>query len=114
MRIACPHCGERGNEEFAYLGAADPVRPAGDGSAAAWHGYAYLRENPAGTLREFWHHVHGCRRWLIVTRDTRTHEIEGVVDVRACGEKHGEAADTCRRSEAGAVRVTRQERQRDE
>jgi len=30
MRIPCPHCGERGSEEFSYLGAADPQRPAAD------------------------------------------------------------------------------------
>ena len=27
MRIACPYCGERGNEEFIYLGDAALVRP---------------------------------------------------------------------------------------
>ena len=33
MRIKCPHCGERGNEEFAYLGDAT-VHPPDDASAA--------------------------------------------------------------------------------
>ena len=83
MRIPCPHCGERASEEFSYLGAADPVRPPPDAGAEAWHDYVYLRDNPAGALREFWHHVHGCRRWLVVTRDTRTHAISAVADVRA-------------------------------
>ena len=79
MRIPCPHCGERGNEEFNYLGGADPVRP-DNGSAAAWHDYVYIRRNIAGAQREYWQHVHGCRRWLVVTRDTRTHAILGVAD----------------------------------
>ena len=83
MRIPCPHCGERASEEFSYLGAADPVRPEAGAPADAWHDYVHIRENPAGTLREFWQHVHGCRRWLIVTRDTRTHAITAATDARA-------------------------------
>jgi heterotetrameric sarcosine oxidase delta subunit len=83
MRIPCPHCGDRASEEFSYLGAADPLRPPQDATAEAWHAYVYLRDNPAGELRELWHHVHGCRRWLIVTRDTRTHAIASCVDTRA-------------------------------
>jgi sarcosine oxidase subunit delta len=80
MRIACPHCGERGNEEFFYLGAAGLTRPAADATAEAWHDYVYQRDNPAGSHEELWQHLNGCRRWLVVTRDTRTHAIAGVVD----------------------------------
>ncbi len=80
MRIPCPHCGERGNEEFSYLGAADPRRPMADAAAEAWHEYVHLRENVAGSHRELWQHLNGCRRWLIVTRDTRTHAIAAVAD----------------------------------
>jgi sarcosine oxidase subunit delta len=80
MRIACPHCGERGNEEFSFLGAADVKRPAADQALEAWHEYVYQRENPAGSYKELWHHLNGCRRWLVVTRDTRTHAIASVVD----------------------------------
>ena len=75
MRIACPHCGERGNEEFSYRGAAGLIRPPPDAPLEAWHDYVYLRENPAGPHQELWQHVHGCRRWLVVTRNTRTHEM---------------------------------------
>ena len=39
--------------------------------------YVYLRDNPAGPLRELWYHGAGCHAWLTVTRDTRTHEILG-------------------------------------
>jgi sarcosine oxidase subunit delta len=81
MRIPCPHCGERGNEEFSYLGDAEPTRPAVDAPDQAWHDYVYVRNNPAGKIKELWHHAHGCRRWLVVTRDTRTHEIAACIDV---------------------------------
>jgi heterotetrameric sarcosine oxidase delta subunit len=37
--------------------------------------YVYLRTNPAGPHRELWYHGSGCHGWLVVTRDTLTHEI---------------------------------------
>ena len=77
MRINCPYCGMREAAEFTYLGAADLKRP--DPSAAdaqqAFFEYAYLRDNPAGPFAELWYHGGGCRSWLRVVRDTRTHEI---------------------------------------
>jgi sarcosine oxidase subunit delta len=82
MRISCPHCGERGNEEFVYLGAAGLTRPAPDASAEIWHDYVYHRDNPAGLLNELWQPVNGCRRWLVVARDTRSHAIASATDVR--------------------------------
>ena len=86
MRITCCHCGERGNEEFVYLGDATVRRPDGDpgqpADLAAWTDYVYLRDNPAGLHRELWQHVAGCRAWLVVTRNVRTHEIKTVEDAR--------------------------------
>ena len=84
MRILCPHCGERGNEEFTYLGDATVRRPDGGDadSFAAWVGYVYMRANSAGLHQELWHHVHGCRSWLLVTRDVRNHQITSVHDAR--------------------------------
>lgn len=78
MRIKCPHCGERGNEEFTYRGDADATRPDDLVPGQAWMDYVYLRDNPAGPHRELWYHGAGCRRWLVVTRDMRTHEIHAV------------------------------------
>jgi methylglutamate dehydrogenase subunit B len=83
MRIACPHCGPRDLREFSYLGDAAPVRPDPNAADALerFTTYVYLRDNPAGPHREFWYHGGGCQAWLVVTRDTRTHEI---ADVRSC------------------------------
>jgi sarcosine oxidase subunit delta len=77
VRIVCPYCGERGNEEFSYLGDASPVRPdpAGADAAQKFAEYVYLRDNPRGPLRELWYHTAGCHSWLVVTRDTISHEI---------------------------------------
>ena len=84
MRIACPHCGSRDAREFLYHGAADPVRPdpAADDALARFTDYVYLRDNPAGHLRELWFHAAGCHSWLVVTRDTRTHQIACVEPAR--------------------------------
>jgi len=37
-----------------------------------------LRDNPSGNHQELWYHGGGCRSWLVVTRNTRTHEISDV------------------------------------
>ncbi|WP_237215012.1 sarcosine oxidase subunit delta [Falsiroseomonas oryziterrae] len=82
MRIPCPFCGDRGNEEFTVLGAAGLARPAPEADDAAWHDYVHLRDNPAGAHRELWHHVFGCRAWLVVERDTRTHAVLSVTPAK--------------------------------
>jgi heterotetrameric sarcosine oxidase delta subunit len=37
-----------------------------------------LRENLAGTHKELWFHQYGDRSWLVVTRNTISHEITKV------------------------------------
>jgi heterotetrameric sarcosine oxidase delta subunit len=80
MRISCPHCGERALDEFSYLGDASVTRPdpAAADAADAFYVYAYERRNIAGPTQELWYHQAGCHAWLVVTRDTRTHEISDV------------------------------------
>ena len=87
MRIPCPFCGPRGNDEFSYLGDATVRRPdpATAGAREAFHDYVYLRENPSGLHQELWYHGGGCRAWLKVTRNTRTHEISGVTLAKEAG-----------------------------
>ena len=80
MRIRCPFCGERESSEFAYLGDASARRPdhATPDAQRAFFEAIYIRDNPAGLHAELWYHSYGCRRWLRVTRDTRSHEIADV------------------------------------
>lgn len=80
--ISCPHCGARPREEFTVKGAALP-RPAPDAGEEAWFDHVYLRDNPKGDYREFWHHSGGCRRWLVVHRNTVTHAVHAVSDASA-------------------------------
>jgi len=80
MRIQCPFCGERDIAEFAYLGDASVARPDPEAANAQERFYdaVYLRDNPAGPFEELWYHALGCRGWLRVRRNTRTHEILAV------------------------------------
>ena len=78
MRIDCPFCGPRDLSEFTYRGDAAPGRPEPAAGEEAQFDYVYLRDNPAGPHREHWYHASGCRIWLTVSRDTRTHEILSV------------------------------------
>jgi len=91
MIIEHPLLGPRDSQEFSYLGDASLLlRPdASAGNAAeTFFDYQYLRDNPAGTHRELWYHEMGDRSWLVITRDTVTHEILAVElasDVAAAG-----------------------------
>ena len=76
LRIDCPICGLRDETEFSYGGDATVVRPAMDeADPKVWLDYVFMRDNPRGAHREYWHHASGCRQWLVVERDTLTHEI---------------------------------------
>jgi heterotetrameric sarcosine oxidase delta subunit len=82
--VRCPHCGPRPKEEFTIRGAA-LKRPDPAADQEIWFAYVYLRENPRGPYEEHWHHSGGCRRWLVVTRNTKTHEQMDVRDAAGSG-----------------------------
>lgn len=76
MRITCPICGERDRREFYYTGAAVALdRPEGADWSDAWDDYLHNRDNPAGETRDLWYHESGCAVWIVVTRNTVTHEV---------------------------------------
>lgn len=80
MLIPHPILGPRDAEEFTYLGDARLLdRPDGmaEDAVERFIDYVYLRDNPAGEHRELWFHEQGDRSWLVVTRNTLTHEILG-------------------------------------
>ena len=81
MIINHPLLGPRDAMEFTYLGDASLMeRPdwQDENAASAFYEYLYLRDNRAGDIRELWFHEQGDRSWLVVTRDTLTHEIKNV------------------------------------
>ncbi len=79
MRLTCPLCGERDRREFYYFGSEDYLnRPEPDAPPQAWDDHLHNRDNPAGVTRDLWYHDMGCSSWLVVTRNTVTHEIHAV------------------------------------
>ena len=81
MIINHPLLGPRDAAEFVYLGDASLMNrpnPKSETAAEDFHDYQYLRTNPAGEHKELWYHEQGDRSWLVVTRNTLTHEITHV------------------------------------
>lgn len=83
IRINCPVCGPRNETEFTYGADATLRRPEMNETALQpWVDYVFNRDNPRGWHREYWHHVQGCRQWLVLNRNTLTHEIGSCVLAR--------------------------------
>lgn len=81
MIIDHPLLGPRDAAEFVYLGATALLnRPDWQAVDAQrqFHDYLYMRENLAGEMSELWYHERGDRSWLVITRNTLTHEITKV------------------------------------
>ena len=77
MRIPCPTCGDRDRREFYYVGDAQIInRPSPEESENIWDDYLHNRDNPAGVIKDLWYHENGCNSWLVVTRNTTTHEVQ--------------------------------------
>ena len=81
--IPCPHCGPRNEDEFACWSEVVP-RPADPAALSdrEWVDYVCNHANPKGWVREQWWHERGCRRWIIVERNTLTHEVRGAEPAR--------------------------------
>ena len=91
MIIHHPILGPRDAQEFVYLGDANLIdRPDGMAEGVeAFHEYLDQRTNPAGEHRELWYHEQGDRSWLVVTRNTVTHEITKVELARDVARERG-------------------------
>jgi len=92
MVINHPLLGPRDAAEFVYLGDASLInRPTStdDNAAEKFYEYLYLRDNIAGEMHELWYHEQGDRSWLVVTRNTLTHEILNVELARDVARENG-------------------------
>ena len=80
LKIDCPWCGTRTEDEFTCGGQSHIVRPLEPAlvSDQEWADYLYQRMNPKGMHYERWRHTFGCRQWFNVARDTVTHKIKAV------------------------------------
>jgi methylglutamate dehydrogenase subunit B len=79
FEIECPHCGRRPYTEFGFGGELREVRSR---EVNADFERVYLPTNGAGPQRERWFHEFGCRRWLVLTRDTVTNTVDAVDPLR--------------------------------
>ncbi len=86
LKFTCPYCGPRPQSEFTFGRDATAKRPEGDADTAAWLNYVFLRDDPKGVTREYWQHTQGCRAWLVVERDTLTHETLSVTLAKKAGD----------------------------
>ena len=78
LLIPCPHCGPSSDVEFTYGEDASVTHHQMDPNTidtAEWLKSVYLRNNPNGPHDEYWFHRDGCRKWLLVQRNTGTNEI---------------------------------------
>ena len=92
MIINHPLLGPRDASEFGYLGDESLINrpdPNSEDADGRFYEYGYLRDNPAGDLRELWYHEQGDRSWLVVTRNTLTHEITSVEMARDVAKAKG-------------------------
>lgn len=74
VRLPCPHCGPRAMEEFVHgevFAVPDTITDPDERDVDR----AYFHNNPEGPVVEAWFHLYGCRRWVRLTRDTRTDEV---------------------------------------
>ena len=80
LRIDCPWCGPRDEDEFRCGGESHIARPVPAESVddAHWADYLHHRANPRGMHFERWCHTSGCAQWFNVARDTVTHRIAAV------------------------------------
>ena len=73
--LPCPWCGPRDADEFGYVGEMGARPDPRTTTPTQWRDYLYLRRNVAGWTSERWYHRAGCRRYLVVERDTMTNEV---------------------------------------
>jgi sarcosine oxidase subunit delta len=92
MIINHPILGPRDAAEFVCLGDACMIdRPdwQAENAMEQFIEYGYLRDNPAGQHKELWYHEQGDRSWLVLTRNTLTHEITKVEMARDVARARG-------------------------
>jgi len=83
MRLNCPYCGARDENEFVCGGTSHIARPALEASDLTWGEYLFFRDNPEGLHYERWRHTYGCGQWFNVVRHTLTHEVLAVYPMTA-------------------------------
>ncbi len=77
--MTCPLNGPRNISEFAYGGEVRAM-PNPGAAPADWADYVFLKDNPAGVVREWWVHT-PTNFWFIAERDLRSDAILRTITV---------------------------------
>ena len=85
--LPCSWCGPRDASEFAYVGEVVSRPDPATVTAPQWRRYLYVRANPCDWTTETWYHRMGCRRFIVVQRDTDTNESRPVTDTTSEGPR---------------------------
>lgn len=80
IEIPCPWCGLRDAAEFGYVGELVGRPDPRATTVEEWRDYLHGRRNPAGWTVEWWYHLAGCRRHLVVERQTVTNAVRAARD----------------------------------
>ena len=89
--IHCPYCQEaREEEEFHYEGEAFIARPANPEAETdeSWGDYLFMKKNPKGWHWEMWAHATGCRKILVVKRNTANNIISSTFTLADARKAH--------------------------
>ena len=80
MKIDCPWCGSRSEDEFTCGGQSHIARPADPAAVCESNGRIIFTSAaiPGGLNFERWRHTYGCRQWFNVARHTVSHEVLAV------------------------------------
>ncbi len=73
--VPCPHCGPRNSADMRYVGESHTRPDPNTTSPEAWRHHLYMRDNPAGWLKETWYCRSGCRRYFSLERNTVSNEF---------------------------------------
>lgn len=93
LQIPCVHCGPRNAQEFVQAGEIVPPPSLGSATPQQWREFLYVRDNPAGWVRERWYHGMGCGRFMEVERHTVTNVVRTAQDVAASREPPAEGPE---------------------
>jgi|DEB0MinimDraft_10_1074344.scaffolds.fasta_scaffold00028_16 sarcosine oxidase subunit delta len=75
LLVPCPVCGPKNAAELTYRGETHSRPDPNQATPEEWRSYLYLRDNPAGWLREGWFCSSGCRTFFTLERNTTTGEL---------------------------------------
>ena len=91
--MPCPLNGPRNIQEFMYGG--EVILPPDPDTCSdhEWADYLFMRDNPAGVVREWWFHV-ATSFWFIAERNTVTDEIVRTYLASDLFGVHGECLPT--------------------